>query len=112
MKKHKLTGTALGIAVVGSLALLAILAAGCGKKSDKPTESSTTAPTKAADFVNASCPIMGTPIDLSKVPDSLTREYKGKKVAFCCAGCPVTWDELSDAEKDAKLANVTRAKGD
>ena len=56
--------------------------------------------------------MMDTLIDPAKVPESLTREYKGQKVALCCAGCPSEWDKLSDAEKDAKLAKVTRAKGD
>ena len=111
MKKHKLTGTALGIVVVGSLALLAILVVGCGKEADKPAEDATTAQ-ETVEFVNVRCPIMDTPIDLAKVPESLIREHKGKKVAFCCTGCPVAWDKLSDAEKDAKLAKVTRPKGD
>lgn len=57
-------------------------------------------------FVNNKCPIMGTPIDPDKVPADLIREYKGQKVAFCCAQCPAAWDKLSDAEKDAKLAKV------
>ena len=57
----------------------------------------------AAKFVNSRCPIMGTAIDAAKVPESLIREYKGGKVAFCCGGCPAAWDKLSDAEKEAKL---------
>ena len=58
-------------------------------------------------FANVTCPIMGTPINPDKVTKNLTREYKGQKVAFCCGGCPIAWDKLSDAEKDAKL---TKAK--
>jgi len=50
--------------------------------------------------------MMGTKIDPAKVPESLTRTYNGKKVAFCCAGCPVAWDKLSDADKTAKLAKT------
>jgi hypothetical protein len=49
---------------------------------------------------------MNTKMDLSKVPESLTRTYKGRNVAFCCAGCPTAWDKLSDTDKDAKLAKV------
>lgn len=59
--------------------------------------------TKPAAFANVTCPIMGSKIDPAKVPASLVREYKGKKIAFCCGGCPAQWDKLSDAEKDAKL---------
>lgn len=65
------------------------------------TVSPTTTP--AGKVVNVVCPIMGTQIDPAKVPDSLTREYKGQKVGFCCGACPAAWDKLSDAEKDAKL---------
>lgn len=57
-------------------------------------------------FVNNRCPIMGSPINPDKVTNDLIREYKGQKVAFCCAGCPSTWDKLTDAEKNAKLAKV------
>ncbi len=54
-------------------------------------------------LANTKCPIMGTPIDPAKVTESLTRDYKGQKVAFCCAMCPPQWDKLTDAQKDAKL---------
>lgn len=110
MNMSKFTGTALGVASVGSLVLLAVLAAGCERKAESPVKGA--AIQKSADFVNVRCPIRNMPIDLAKVPGSLTREYKGKKVAFCCANCPVAWDKLSDAEKGAKLAKVARPKGD
>jgi len=61
-------------------------------------------------FVNDRCPIMGSPIDPKNVPDNLTRVYKGKKVAFCCGGCPGEWDKLSDQEKEAKLKASTSKK--
>jgi len=54
-------------------------------------------------FVNAVCPLMGSPIKPEKVTASLTREYKGQKVGFCCAGWPEEWDKLTDAQKEAKL---------
>lgn len=60
----------------------------------------------AGKFANARCPIMGSPIDAAKVPENLTRQYKGMNVAFCCGGCPAAWDKLTDAEKDAKLEAV------
>ncbi|MCJ7544258.1 MAG: hypothetical protein MUP47_06790 [Phycisphaerae bacterium] len=62
-----------------------------------------TAATAAINAVNITCPITGNKIDPAKVPDSLTRHYKGKKVGFCCGACPPAWDKLTDAEKDAKL---------
>jgi hypothetical protein len=60
----------------------------------------------ALSFVNDRCPIMGTLIDPTKVPAALTRMHEGRRVAFCCAGCPQAWDRLGTAEKAAKLANV------
>jgi len=60
-------------------------------------------------FANDRCPIIGSPIDPDKVPENLIREYKGQKVAFCCAGCPEQWDKLTDAQKQAKLAKVMSA---
>jgi hypothetical protein len=53
---------------------------------------------------------MGGAVDPNTVPDSLTREFKGQKVGFCCGGCPGTWDKLSDAEKEAKFKAVTNPK--
>lgn len=55
---------------------------------------------------NLRCPIMGSPINLETVGESLTRDYNGRKVAFCCAGCPSAWDKFSDAEKQAKVPGV------
>jgi hypothetical protein len=52
---------------------------------------------------NMRCPIRGTKIDPKAVPASLTRTFDGKKVGFCCPGCPAAWDKLSDEQKAAKL---------
>jgi len=65
------------------------------------------APAVAQDqCVNARCPMMGNDIDPANVPAHLTRMHKGKKVGFCCGGCPAAWDALSDAEKEAKLTKA------
>jgi hypothetical protein len=61
------------------------------------------------EFVNTKCPIMGSPINPDKVAKDLIRDYKGQKVAFCCGGCPQSWDKLSAAKKQAKLAKVKPA---
>ncbi len=58
---------------------------------------------KAGQVVNASCPMMGNKIDPTKMPVNLTREFDGKKVGFCCVGCPAAWDKLPDAAKTVKL---------
>ena len=57
-------------------------------------------------FANNLCPIMGVPINPEKVTKNLIRNYQGQKVAFCCAGCPATWDKLTAAQKQAKLAKA------
>ena len=54
-------------------------------------------------MINARCPIMGTKLDAKNVPQNLTRMYMGKKVGFCCGGCPGQWDKLSVEEKAKKL---------
>jgi len=65
------------------------------------------APAETGAVVNDVCPIMGSPVDPADVPENLTRVYDGKKIGFCCPGCPEAWDELSDAEKDRKLQEMT-----
>ncbi|MGC9455837.1 MAG: hypothetical protein ACP5HU_13400 [Phycisphaerae bacterium] len=62
-----------------------------------------------AAVVNDRCPIMGTPIDPQDVPEELTREYQGRKIGFCCGGCPRAWDRLSDEQKQDKLDNLLSA---
>jgi hypothetical protein len=58
-------------------------------------------------FINSlQCPIMGSPINIKMVDENLTREYKGQKVAFCCAGCPSAWDKLNNAEKHSKVPGL------
>jgi len=49
------------------------------------------------------CPIMGSSIDMNTFDANLTRDYKGRKVAFCCAGCPSEWDKLDDSQKQTKM---------
>lgn len=97
------------------LAVLAILVLGgmvfylaCQKNSEgaaaaAPATATATATAPASPFVNTRCPIQGNATDPANVPESLTRLYKGQKVAFCCGGCPPAWDKLTDDQKDAKL---------
>ena len=67
--------------------------------------------TKEGGILNTACPIMGAAIDPAHVGEDLTRPYGSGKVAFCCAGCPETWDKLTDAEKQQKLAAVSATGG-
>ena len=54
-------------------------------------------------IVNARCPITGKELNPQNVPEKLTRMWKGKKIGFCCDGCPEQWDKLSDEERQKKL---------
>jgi hypothetical protein len=56
--------------------------------------------------VNSRSPFTLAQINPNDVPDMLVRNYKGRKIGFCCGGLPETWDKLSEAEKDAKLAEA------
>jgi hypothetical protein len=83
--------------VVATLALLA-----CGGVASLLTGCQTAKSSSHANagHVNSRCPLMPEhPID-----KSVTVDYKGQKVAFCCDGCISEWDRLSDAQKDARLA--------
>jgi ribosomal protein S20 len=86
------------------------------KKAEKLADATPESSAKSDDaddkqeFANARCPIMGSKIDPDNVPDRLTRTFEGKKVAFCCGGCPAAWDKLSDEQKAAKLKTASGRK--
>ena len=62
---------------------------------------------QAGKVINDRCPMMGGRVNPEKVTPALTRTHRGKTVGFCCAGCPGKWDKLSDAQKDAKLKDLS-----
>jgi iron-sulfur cluster repair protein YtfE (RIC family) len=66
-----------------------------------PKEAKATAKTGA--IINTRCPMMGREIDPANVPENLVREFNGRKVGFCCGGCPAAWDKLSETDKQARL---------
>lgn len=78
----------------------------CGDKPAGQCPMCQAAPQVSAKIVNARCPMMGSTLKPEKVTEKLTREFKGRKVGFCCGGCPTAWDSLSDEQKEAKLKNA------
>jgi len=72
---------------------------GCGK-GDTPQEPEGP---KTVAVVNGKCPMMGDTLNKAAVPEKMVREFNGQKVGFCCSGCPVAWDKLTDTEKQTKL---------
>ena len=93
--------TLAGLVSLGVIGV-ALLVGGCGKCEQADTTKSDDA-AAAGGVVNTVCPMMGTTIDPAKVPENLTRKWKGQTVGFCCGGCPADWDKLSDEAKDMKL---------
>jgi hypothetical protein len=83
------------VAVAGTVALLTLV--GCNQNQKQ----SAAASDKSATLVNTTCPYTGGP-----VKSTVTSEYKGQMVGFCCPGCQGRWAKASDAEKDAMLAKA------
>ncbi len=101
MTRDRFIMAVVGVAAA-SLVVVAFSSIGCEKK----TPPVAPAPAAPSQYVNAICPMMGTTIDPTKVTESLTRVYEGKKVAFCCGECTGPWDKLTDDEKAAKLKEI------
>ncbi len=53
--------------------------------------------------VNANCPVNPN----SRVNESVTTEWEGQRVGFCCAGCKSKWTARTAEEKRSSLAKVT-----
>lgn len=106
MKKHASIWPLVGLAAVATV----VLAVGCNAPARETAKGTTAGGEKPQAFVNVTCPIMGSAIDPKNVAPELVRLHKGKKVAFCCGGCPVAWDKLSEAQKDAKLREAASGK--
>ncbi len=79
------------------------------KKARKLVAASREAMLQMGRPVNARCPIMGSKPVPDNVPENLTRTYMGKKIGFCCAGCPTAWDKLSKEEQADKLKKSCNA---
>jgi len=53
--------------------------------------------------VNTACPI----VDADGADESVTAEWRGKTIAFCCPTCLRQFNRMSDAQKDAVLVKAT-----
>ena len=91
-----------------ALSALALAASfgGCNC-ADKDEENCVAAPAAGnkpgAAAVNTVCPIQ--PADAAD--QTVTAEYKGKTIAFCCKGCVTKFNAMDAAGKDAILAKAT-----
>jgi len=73
---------------------------GCSKSETTPSAQDSQA-AGSVTLANDVCPLMG-----GKAKESVTVEWNGKTVGFCCADCIPGWEELSDEEKATKLAEA------
>lgn len=121
MKRH--TGILLVVGVAGAAVIglaVASLATGGWKcpagricplaRKWAPAKPSQPAANPTPAWANVTCPMMGSPIDPKNVSPELVRVFEGKRVAFCCGGCPTAWDKLSEAQKRAKLREASGEK--
>ncbi len=84
---------------IASLALSALVLAGCEGNGEEAT---TQASTVSMGIINEDCPMMGGSVD----PTAETAEWNGSQVGFCCGRCINAWNGLSDEEKASRLAEV------
>ena len=95
-----------GRIVVFSALVLAASLGGC-KSAGSGEENCVAAPAAGNKpgtvAVNTVCPVQ--PADAAD--QSVTADYKGKKIAFCCAGCVKKFNAMDAAGKDAILAKAT-----
>jgi len=87
------------VAFVVAGAICALAASGCSSMSKSGNESTDAARGQA---LNTTCPMMDEVVD-----EEVVVEYNGNTIAFCCEGCIDDWNALSDAERDAKVAQMT-----
>ena len=110
-----MSAISFGGKMLGVLALAGVIGAGsllvgCGRsETPAPSASSEQAPATAAtpaatapettapaDHAQTTCPVMG-----GKINKAIFADYQGKRVYFCCAGCPAEFQK--DPAKYVKI---------
>ena len=95
---------------LGGLVLSCALLGGCASSTCADTDdtSKCRAPKEGTvTSVNTMCAVNpNDPVD----PAVASAEWKGQKIGFCCNGCVPKWNKMTDAQKDAAVAAVTKAK--
>lgn len=94
------------------LVVLALMT-GCAETSDVTSDATSEFPDDSlGDAIltssNTHCPIMGHEVS----PDGGSTQWKDKTIGFCCEGCIDDWNELTEEQKAAKLAEADKAGGD
>ena len=93
--------TIVSMALVAGITTAGMVLGGCASnKAEGTANAAGAANVASAGLLNSKCPLMPDhPID----PD-VTVAFEGGKVAFCCAGCIPEWEQMSMAQKKARLA--------
>jgi hypothetical protein len=85
-----------------SAAALLVAAALTGCANNHKDHASASAPAAGTmTMANTKCPYSNEPVN-----PSITSDYKGQKVGFCCAGCKGKWDGSTDAKRAEILAKT------
>lgn len=106
MTTHKTKGL---LSLAAGILALGVVIGGCASNGccgDCKDNAKAKEDAKLVKVVNSTCPIGDDPIDAAAHDASLTRQWRGQTVGFCCAGCLGPWDKMSDAERERALAAV------
>jgi ABC-type nickel/cobalt efflux system permease component RcnA len=82
-----------------TLSIILALIAGCADGGG--------ATASAGAAINTVCPMMG-----GKVDGKTNTVWNGQTIGFCCPPCIDAWNELSDEERKAALAEAAEGHGD
>jgi hypothetical protein len=85
-----------------TLTITAVLAAACVLAGCATTKESGTPGSAAAAMgaINDTCPISGGPVNA----EAGVVTHDGRRIGFCCPNCPARWKAMSEAQKDAFVA--------
>jgi hypothetical protein len=77
---------------------------GCEDKNKTSSASATKTSTVSMGAMNDRCPLTKEPVN----KNAPTATYQGKTVAFCCGGCAAKFNAMSDADKAATVASLSK----
>ncbi|HYE60972.1 MAG TPA: hypothetical protein VD997_03160 [Phycisphaerales bacterium] len=83
-----------------ALLVAAMALTGCNR--DSKTTTTTTEKRSSMGAMNSTCPVAGGKVNAN----AGTVSYKGQEVGFCCAGCKGKFENMSDADRAAKMAKI------
>jgi len=67
------------------------------------TACANTSASSGSGALNANCPMMPS----HEADETVTTDFNGQTVAFCCPKCVSGWEKLDDSDKQSRLASAT-----